>query len=510
MIRITVALLAMFVASTAQALPKIQFSKLDITQNKRLIVFINDTNSLSGLAAQVNAQTNGQLKAAIDNAAFKSKFGNTQTFYGLAPFAQVTVVGTGSGSLTQSQLQDLGGYAAASTPANSKHQFTVMADSLNTSVSVPAAWVAMGAGLRDYHFDKYKAAAAQSQPRDFVFQTANYNAASNKYHTDLKYMVQGVHLTRDMASEPGKSLYPQSFVNRVKDAFDDIDNVDIDVLKVRDMKKHQMGAILGVGQGSIHEPRMLVIQYRGGAKNEAPIALVGKGITFDTGGISLKKNSGMWQMKSDLSGAAAVAGTMLAVASRGEKVNLVGVMPLAENMPAEDAIRPGDVLKTMQGTTIEIISTDAEGRLLLADAVRYTQDEFKPRMLVNIATLTGSAARALSDEYAALVTRDWSLAQDMMKVGETSGEAVWPLPLHPNFFKQIKSDIADIKNSGAGNPGASIGAAVVATFVDKNVPWVHLDIAGVDWLNKPIAVAPRGSQGWGVRFLDQLVRENSN
>ncbi|KID56640.1 aminopeptidase [Pseudoalteromonas luteoviolacea] len=510
MIKFTLAALTMLASSMAHALPNIQFTKLDLTQNKRLIIFVDNANSLSGLAAQVNTKTNGQLQGAIESAGFKSGFGKTQTFYGLAPFAQITVIGTGSNALTQAQLQDLGGYAAASTPDNGKNQYAVITDALKTQVSTPSAWVAMGAGLRDYHFDKYKAETKQSSPRNFVLHSNNVTAATKKYNDDLQYMVQGVHLTRDMASEPGKSIYPQSFVDRVKDAFDDIDNVDIKVMKVREMKKRNMGAILGVGLGSIHEPRMLVINYRGGNKKDAPIALVGKGITFDTGGISLKKNSGMWQMKSDLSGAAAVAGTLLAVASRGENVNLVGVMPLAENMPAEDAIRPGDVLTTMQGTTIEIISTDAEGRLLLADAVRYAQDEFKPSMLVNIATLTGSAARALSDEYAAMVTRDWSLAQNMMQVGETSGEAVWPLPLHPNFFKQIKSDIADIKNSGAGNPGASIGAAVVATFVDKDIPWVHLDIAGVDWLNQPIAVAPKGSQGWGVRFLDQLVRQNSN
>lgn len=266
---------------------------------------------------------------------------------------------------------------------------------------------------------------------------------------------------------------------------------------------------MGVGMGSVHEPKLLVIEYRGADKDTAPLALVGKGITFDTGGISIKPNSGMWAMKSDLSGAAAVAGTMLAAASRGEEVNLVGLMPLAENMPAGNAIRPGDVLTTMQGTTIEIISTDAEGRLILADAVRYAQDKYKPSMLLNIATLTGSAARALSDEYAALITREWDLSIKMMAIGKASGEDVWPLPLHANHFKQIKSDIADIKNSGAGDPGASIGAAVIATFVDENIPWVHLDIAGVDWLENETATAPKGSHGWGVRFMDELIRQHA-
>jgi leucyl aminopeptidase len=253
---------------------------------------------------------------------------------------------------------------------------------------------------------------------------------------------------------------------------------------------------------------MLVIEYMGGNKGDAPIALAGKGITFDTGGISLKGNTNMWMMKSDLSGAAAVAGTLHAVAQRGEKVNLIGLMPLAENMPAEDAIRPGDVLQTMQGTSIEIISTDAEGRLILADAVYYAQQKYMPKMLLNIATLTGSAARAMSDEYGAVITRDMPLSLEMMEVGKKSGEHVWPLPLHPNHFIQIESDIADIKNSGAGDPGASIAAAVIGTFINEDLPWIHLDIAGVDWLSADADTVPKGSQGWGVRFMDQVVRDN--
>ena len=384
----------------------------------------------------------------------------------------------------------------------------LVADALNTQVAAPQAYIAMGAGLRDYHFDRYKKAESKTEPRTLVIQGGDSNAAAARYNNDLRHVVEGVYLARDMAWEPGKSLYPQVFVNRVEQAFAGVRNVDIDVLKVRDMEKYNMGALLGVGKGSIHDPRLLVVRYNGADKDSAPIALVGKGVTFDTGGISLKPNDNMWAMKADLSGAAAVAGTLLAIAKRGENVNVVGLMPLAENMPSQDAIRPGDVLTTMQGTTIEIISTDAEGRLLLSDAVRYAQDKFEPRMLVNIATLTGSAVRALSDEYAALITRDWALSEKMMEAGRASGEAVWPLPLHPNHFEQLKSEIADIKNSGVGNPGASIGAAVVGTFVDEGLPWVHLDIAGVDWLSEPIPVAPAGSQGWGVRFLDQVVRDN--
>jgi leucyl aminopeptidase len=262
----------------------------------------------------------------------------------------------------------------------------------------------------------------------------NVDSAAKLYHSDLAFIAQGVHLTRDLATEPGKNMYPQAFVDVVKAKFKGIKNVGIDM---RDIKKLKMGALEGVGQGSINDPRFLIINYRGSNKSDAPLALVGKGIIFNTGGISLKKNTGMWAMKSDLSGAAAVAGTLYASAQRGESINLIGLMPLVENMPSQDAIRPGDVLETMKGVNIEVISTDAEGRLILADAVYYAQQTYKPKMLLNIATLTGSAVRSLSDEYAAVITRDFELSQKMMDVGERSGEMVWPLPLHADHFKQI-------------------------------------------------------------------------
>ena len=216
----------------------------------------------------------------------------------------------------------------------------------------------------------------------------------------------------------------------------------------------------------------------------------------------------MWYMKSDMSGAAAVAGAVLAAAKRGEAVNVVGLMPLAENMPSQDAIRPGDVLTSMSGKTVEVLNTDAEGRLLLLDAVHYAQVEHEPRLLLNIATLTGSAARATGDEYAAVITRDMALSLEMMEIGEAAGEDVWPLPLHANHFTQIESRIADIKNIG-GSPGASIGAAVVGAFIAEDLAWVHLDIAGVDWRDEATPTAPIGHAGWGVRFMDALLREEA-
>jgi leucyl aminopeptidase len=411
--------------------------------------------------------------------------------------------------LSAPELQDLGGKIVSSLSSTKENlDIAVHVENLKTAEVLPGAHIAYGYNLRHYSFDRYKTKKSEGE-FDVTLVTNNADKAAKLYNSDLAYIAQGRHLTRDLATEPGKNMYRQAFIDVVEAKFKGIKSVDIDVLDMRDIKKLEMGALVGVGQGSIHDPRLLVINYRGSDKSNAPIALVGKGITFDTGGISLKKNTGMWAMKSDLAEAVAVAGTLYANAQRGENVNLIGFIPLAENMPSQDAIRPADVLETMKGVSIEIISTDAEGRLILADAVYYAQQRYKPKMLLNIATLTGSAGRALSYEYAAIITRDFELSQKVMDVGKRSGEYGWPLPLHPNHFKQIESPIVDIKISGAGNRGASIGAAVVATFIDEDLPWVHLDIAGVDWLEADIDVAPKGSQGWAVRFMDQLVRDNS-
>lgn len=475
----------------------------------KAVLFVSDVNNLNGKALELNTASDGRLASLLSLNSFTPSEGELLQLQMLGDISDVLVIGVNNDkALTGPALQDIGGkIAGAFKSASNDVTATIFVENLQADMSIAAAHIAYGYHLRHYSFDKYK---TKKDNGVSSINLASVSSSANEavYQNDLQFIAQGVHLARDLASEPGKSIYPQSFVDKVVALFKGVDNVNIDVLDVRDMEKNNMGALLGVGQGSIHEPRMLVIEYMGGNKGDAPIALAGKGITFDTGGISLKGNTNMWMMKSDLSGAAAVAGTLHAVAQRGEKVNLIGLMPLAENMPAEDAIRPGDVLQTMQGTSIEIISTDAEGRLILADAVYYAQQKYMPKMLLNIATLTGSAARAMSDEYGAVITRDMPLSLEMMEVGRKSGEHVWPLPLHPNHFIQIESDIADIKNSGAGDPGASIAAAVIGTFIDEDLPWIHLDIAGVDWLSADADTVPKGSQGWGVRFMDQVVRDN--
>jgi leucyl aminopeptidase len=253
---------------------------------------------------------------------------------------------------------------------------------------------------------------------------------------------------------------------------------------------------------------MLIVRYRG-AGAEPPIAFAGKGITFDSGGISIKPNDGMWQMKSDMTGAAVSVATVIALAKSKAPLNAVGLAALAENMPDGGAIRPGDVLRSMSGKTIEIMSTDAEGRLVLADAVWYLQVKDRPRLLIDVATLTGSVRRALSDEYAGLFTRDDATAAMLLKAGDKTGEELWRLPLHPNHFKQVKSVIADVKNGDTGDPGASTGAAFIASFVKEEQPWAHLDIASVDWLSEGTPTMPKGASGFGVRLLYEVAAQGS-
>ena len=508
-IALVLSLLGCASASVAQA--NFNFVTTTDMSKPAHVVFIDDLDNLDGSAATLNTTSNGQLLKLLALNEFTPTLGEVQHLQMVAGLESLLVVGSfDEDGLSAPELQDIGGIIASSLSSTTKKvEVAIHIDNLtmaDESLITPSALIASGYHMRDYSFDKYKT-KKDTGTSSVTFVTNNASNAKAHYEDDLRYVAQGVHLARDIATEPGNTMYPEVFANNIKALFKGVDNVKVRVLGVKDMEKYNMGAILGVGKGSVHDPRLVVIEYTGGNENDAPIALAGKGISFDTGGISLKGNEGMWAMKSDLAGASAVAGTLHAIANRGAKINVVGLMAMAENMPGASAIRPGDVLDTMKGTSIEIMSTDAEGRLVLVDAVYYAQQKYKPSMLLNIATLTGSAARALSDEYAAVITRDFDLSTQMMGIGERSGEHVWPLPLHANHFTQIESPIADIKNSGAGNPGASIAAAVIGTYVDESLPWVHLDIAGVDWLSQSIDVAPKGSQGWGVRFMDQVVRE---
>jgi len=496
---------AAVMSGSVSAAPSFIFNSNEVPDNGTVVLFITSDLELSTSGDVLDAVTAGRLSAAIDLADFSGDFGETLTLPGLDPYREVVLIGAGDVKLNARNAHDLGGYAAVS--ADDEAGLAIIIDGLESAVEDLGAHLALGYALGDYQFTTYK--TGETVEGDGVVSLIGSNRSDQRrFENDLRYLAEGVTLTRDLGNEPGNRVWPQRFVERVISAFEGVNDVNLTVLDGNALRERGMGALIGVGQGSIHDPRLLIVEYQGAEEDDAPIALVGKGVTFDTGGISIKSNEGMWYMKSDLSGAASVAGAVLAAAQRGEEINVVGVMPLAENMPSQDAIRPGDVLTSMAGKTVEIISTDAEGRLLLLDSVHYAQVEFEPRLLLTIATLTGSAARATGDEYAVVISRDMAQSLEMMDIGEAAGEDVWPLPLHPNHFTQIDSRIADIKNTG-GSPGASVAAAVIATFVADELPWVHLDIAGVDWRDVATPTAPVGHAGWGVRFIDTLLRRET-
>ena len=321
---------------------------------------------------------------------------------------------------------------------------------------------------------------------------------------DLSHLADAIFFSRDLVSEPPNVLYPESYAQRIK-ALESM-GLEVEILGEAEMAKLGMGSLLGVGQGSVRDSQLVVIQWKGGGDAQ-PIAFVGKGVCFDTGGISIKPADGMEDMKWDMGGSAAVAGLMHVVAGRKAKANVVGILGLVENMPDGNAQRPGDVVTSMSGQTIEIINTDAEGRLVLADALWYCQDRFKPKFMVDLATLTGAIIISLGNDYAGLFSNNDELSENLLAASKATGEPLWRMPLPPAYEKQIDSMIADVKNTG-GRPGGSITAGLFLQRFVNNVPWAHLDIASTAW-KKPSTVPtiPDGATGFGVRLLNQMIAD---
>jgi leucyl aminopeptidase len=370
-----------------------------------------------------------------------------------------------------------------------------------------AAHVALGGKLRSYRFDKYRTKEKKEDKpklKKVVVATGNPSGAKAAF-ASMDKVADAVFLARNFVSEPANVIHPESYAAEIK-KLEDL-GLKVEILGEKQMKKLGMGSLLGVGQGSDRESQLVIMRWNGAAKSdEAPVAFVGKGVTFDSGGISLKPGAGMEDMKWDMAGSAAVVGAMAALAGRKAKANVVGVVGLVENMPSGGAQRPGDVVTSMSGQTIEIINTDAEGRLVLADAIWYTQQEFKPKILVDLATLTGAIIVALGNEYAGLFSNDDKLAAKLTEAGKKTGEPLWRMPLGDAYDQLIKSDIADMKNTG-GRDGGSISAAQFIKRFVKDVPWAHLDIAGQAWFKKDTAVTPKGASAFGVRLLDRLVAD---
>jgi leucyl aminopeptidase len=490
----------------------IAFARPALPKSGTLILLASEEGGANALWDAVDGATGGAVTRALEAAEFRPQAGKTCTI--LAPgagFDRIVVVGIGKlAELTRRGAEEAGAAAAAALSA--VPAASVAAAGLPAEL---AAAFAAGASLRSYRFDRYRTnQKPEEQPKlgKLTVLTDDHGKAHEAW-ASMRKVVEGVLLARDMVNEPANVLTPAEMAGRCR-ALESL-GLKVKVLDPRDMDKLGFGALMGVAQGSANGPRLVVLQWfgaSGGGKGKRvrpvrPLAFVGKGVTFDSGGISIKPAQGMEEMKFDMAGAGAVIGLMAALAGRRAKVDAVGVVGLVENMPSGNAQRPGDVVKTCSGQTVEVINTDAEGRLVLADALWYCQKKFDPRFMIDLATLTGAIVVSLGHEYAGFFSNDDELAGRLQAAGAASGEKVWRMPLGEAYDKLIKSDIADMKNVGGRAGGAITAAQFIQRFVNGK-PWAHIDIAGTAWAGGDNGMGPKGATAFGVRLLDRLVAEN--
>lgn len=478
-----------------------------------LILCVYEGKKLSKVAAAFDAEFDGALTRALKHDKFSGKAGETLVIPGIdgAETGLTILAGLGKDDAVDANAAErLGSNLTGLLNAQRVRKAAVIADFAGDDAD-KAARIAMGLRLASYRFDKYLTKTPDDKKPTLKAVTIVSDAASKAQAAfkDLDAVASGVTFTRDLVSEAPNVLYPESFAKLVEKELKPL-GVKVTILTVAQMEKLGMGSLLAVGQGSARDARLVIMEYNGAGagskKNKRPFAFVGKGITFDTGGISLKPGPGMEDMKWDMAGAGCVAGLMKALAGRKAKVNAIGVLALAENMPSGTATRPGDIVTSMSGQTIEILNTDAEGRLVLADALWYVQEKYKPRGIIDLATLTGAIIIALGHEYAGAFGNDDALAADIIESGKNVGELVWQMPMNDAWNKAMDSPAADMKNiSGGRDAGSATAAAFLSRFIQKDVPWVHLDIAGVAWSTKDRTSVPKGAAGWGVRLLNDMT-----
>jgi leucyl aminopeptidase len=493
---------------------KVEFSAVPKALSGSVAVFVAGDKQLLAAAQGLDTATGGAITRAISAGRFTGGKNQTARVLGQAEGTpRLLLVGVGKPREVDARSAELlGGTIAGEANASGLKAVSVVVDAVKGSKLSPgqiAAHMALGAQLRNYRFDRYKTKDKPEQKlslEQITFFVAG-PAEARKVHDKLASTVDGVFLTRDLVSEPPNILYPAEFARRAKELSKV--GVKVEILGEAEMKKLGMGALLGVGQGSRRESQLLIMRWMNGPKNQAPIALIGKGVCFDTGGISLKPAGGMEDMKWDMAGAGAVTGAMRVIAGRKAKANVIGICALVENMPDGNAQRPGDVVKTMSGQTVEVINTDAEGRLVLCDAMWYVQEKYKPQAMVELSTLTGAMVVALGHERAGMFSNNNQLSNRLRAAGALMGEKLWRMPLGPNYDKLIDSEIADMRNVSNGRDGGSITAAqFLQRFVQEGVAWAHLDIAGMAWSGKGNATTPKGATAYGVRLLDKWVADN--
>jgi len=468
-----------------------------------------DKAALSDTAKTVDTATAGAITRAIKSSRFKGSAGDTLVIN--APSGidadRIVIFGIGKKGADGNALEQAGAGLVKALLTSGETALHAHLEGIADAEG--AARFSLGGMLAAYRFDAYRTTlAAEKKPSlKTVTLSADDQQAAKSAWKNWAAVADGVYLARDLVNEPSNFLRPPDYAKRIEKMADL--GLEIEILGEKEMTKLGMHSLLGVGQGSVAESKIAIMKWNGGKKGEKPLCFVGKGVTFDTGGISLKPGAGMDEMKGDMGGSAAVVGLMSTLANRKAKVNAVGLVGLVENMPDGDAQRPGDVVTSMSGQTIEILNTDAEGRLVLADVLWYAQKQYDPEFIIDLATLTGAILIALGHEHAGIFSNSDKLSDQLSKAGLASDEKVWRLPIGPEYDRQIDSPIADMKNLGEGRLAGSITAAQFLQRFVNDKPWVHIDIAGSGmWSGAKDARLPTFGTGYGVRLLDRFVRDN--
>ncbi len=493
---------------------KISFEKKSSHKPGAYVVFATEGAALTEPAAALDKKSGGAIQRAMKAEEFQGKKGKILVIPGPEGVSAAHILVVGLEKLKDLTLQDFEKIGSSLVPVLNGAKAVSAQILFSTGIKhlgaeAAASSLATGMLLNSYRFDKYRTKEPKEKKPTLtsVAVMLDADAAARRQFDASRKLADAVFLTRDLVSEAPNVLYPASFADIIRRELTPL-GVEVKVLHRKDILKLGMGALASVGQGSAQEEKLVTMHYKGGSKNQKNIAFVGKGVTFDTGGISLKPGPNMGDMKWDMAGAAAVTGLMKMLAGRQAKANVVGVVALAENMPSGTASRPGDIVTTMSGQTVEILNTDAEGRMILCDALWYCQEKFKPTQIVDLATLTGAVIVALGHEYGAVFANDDKLSQHLIDAGKEVGELLWPMPLHDAWDKDIDSPAADMKNIGSGGAGSAIGAHFLKRFIQKGVAWAHLDIAGMAWSAKDRPSVPKGATAFGVRLLDRFVAEH--
>lgn len=500
----------------------IHFAPKSKAKSETVVIFTDHKGKLLASGADLDKKADGLISSGIATRDFKGKAGEAIAVFlpKATGFAQALVVGLGDvDKLDTLAAETAGGKTLPFLKSIGAQNVTVLFDMKEPAL---AASFASGLRLRDYNFGKYKSKDAKKdakKPADLkdVTIVTSASSAAAKVYADCEAQIEGVYLARDLVNEPANVLYPESYAAIIAKELKPL-GVQVEILDEKKMAKLGFGAHLAVGMGSARQPRVVIMRWNGAGessakastkKTKAPIAFVGKGVTFDTGGYSIKPAAGMEEMIMDMGGSAAVVGLMKALAVRKVKENVIGIVGLAENMVSDHSYRPGDIITSLSGKTIEVLNTDAEGRLVLCDALTYVQNTYKPSMIVDLATLTGAIMVALGYEYAGVFANDDTLWASLDKAGKASGEKVWRMPLDEAYRNEMRSKTADLQNLGnLGRYGGACSAAgFLEHFIENGTKWAHIDIAGTAWWKSDRATTPKGATGFGVRLLYKLVTD---